>query len=321
MEQIRIYSHREDGVKEIGREDLTDALAEPGSTLWVDLLRPSEDSKELLETLGLNPLTIEDCLSPLRMPKIDLLPGGTFVAAFAARLEGDGWTNLRAVEVDLVLGENYLVTVRDGDVPEIEGRLNKVTKSVASGETVTGARLAYEAMDGLVDGHLPALVRAATAAEELEESLDPRNERASVEALENLISLRRDLQSFRRLAVAQQESIRRLGRYASGLRDQFSDAADNQREALDMTEATRDYLDGAIEAYRMRRDERTELGIRRLTVLAAIIGPPTLLAGIYGMNFQNLPGAGVAGAFWLFIAIQVVFVVVAVWLVRRSGLF
>lgn len=295
-------------------------LGEPGTNLWVDLLRPGSTSKEVLEELGLNPLTVEDCLSPLRMPKIDILEDGAFIAAFAARVEVESWVHLRAVEVDLVLGENYLITVRDGPVAEVEERLGEKTRA-ATEDPDLGADLAYAAMDALVDGHLPALVRAATAAEELEESLDPRNERASVEALENLISLRRDLQAFRRLAVAQQESLRRLSRFSSELREYLSDVADNQREAVDMAEATRDYLDGAIEAYRMRRDERSELGIRRLTVLAAIIGPPTLLAGIYGMNFESLPGAGATGAFWVFIAIQVVFVAVAVWFVRRSGLF
>ncbi|MDP8940190.1 MAG: hypothetical protein M3N10_07860 [Actinomycetota bacterium] len=319
-EEIHILAHRQDGgIEEVRRKDFAGALGEPDAVLWVDLLRPGNSSKELLEGLGLNPLTVEDCLSPLRMPKIDILADGAFVAAFAARVEAENWVSLRAVEVDLVFGGNYLVTVRDGPVTEVQERLGK--KVSASGNSRSGASLAYEVMDALVDGHLPALVEAATAAEELEESLDPRNERASVEVLENLISLRRDLQAFRRLAVAQQEGIRRLSRYAPELRDHLSDVADNQREAVDMAEATRDHLDGAIEAYRMRRDERSELGIRRLTVLAAIIGPPTLLAGIYGMNFENLPGAEVAGAFWLFIGLQVVFVAAAVWFMRRSGLF
>ena len=151
--------------------------------------------------------------------------------------------------------------------------------------------LAYEVLDALVDGHLPALVSIAAAAEELEDRLNPRNDRASTAALENLIVLRRDFLAFRRLAVAQQEALRRLGRTAEEIRDYLSDVTDNQREAVDMADATRDYIEGAIEAYRMRRDERSEVGIRRLTVLAALLGPLTLFAGWYGMNFTYIPGA------------------------------
>ena len=323
-EEIQILASLEDGqVGKLAPDELRVVLDEPGTTVWIDLLRPGNGSREILEEiLRLNPLTVEDCLSPLRMPKIDVFSDNAFVAAFAARLAGDSWRQLRAVEVDLVIGENYLVTVRDSPVPEVSERLERRVRSGTVTEGVsTGGMLAYEAMDALVDGHLPALVSAATVAEELEESLDPRNERASMNALENLISLRRDLQAFRRLSVAQQESLRRLGRVSPDLRAYLSDASDNQREAVDMAEATRDYLEGAIEAYRMRRDERTELGIRRLTVLAAVLGALTVLAGWYGMNFSYLPGAESAWAFWIFILLQVLFVVAAVWYLRRRGLF
>jgi magnesium transporter len=134
------------------------------------------------------------------------------------------------------------------------------------------------------------MVRTAATAEELEESLDPRDERSSIAALEALITLRRDLVAFRRLAVAQQEVLRRLGRAVPELRKYLSDVADNQREAVDMADVTRDYVEGATEAYRIRRDERSEVGIRRLTVLAGILGPLSLLTAIYATKFTNIPG-------------------------------
>ncbi len=322
-EEVCILASLEDGqVGKLSTGELQVVLEEPGTTVWIDILRPGSESREIMEEiLGLNPLTVEDCLSPLRMPKIDVFPESAFVAAFAARLARDPWRQLRAVEVDLVIGANYLITVRDIPVPEVTERLERRIRSGMRTEDMsTGGMLAYEAMDALVDGHLPTLVSVATAAEELEEGLDPRNERGSVETLENLISLRRDLQAFRRLVVAQQESLRRLGRISSDLRVYLSDASDNQREAVDMAEATRDYVEGAIEAYRMRRDERSELGIRRLTVLAAVLGPLTVLAGWYGMNFSYLPGANSGVAFWIFILIQVAFVGGALWYLRRRGL-
>lgn len=323
QEEIQIFASLEDGqVGKISPNELEVVLEEPGTAVWIDLLRPGHGSREILENvLRLNPLTVEDCLGPLRMPKMDVFPENAFVAAFAARLSRDAWRRLRAVEVDLVIGGNYLVTVRDSLVPEVSERLERRIRSGTVEEDISaGGMLAYEAMDALVDGHLPAIVDAAATAEELEESLDPRNERNSMGALENLISLRRDLQAFRRLAIAQQESLRRLSRVSPGLRTYLSDASDNQREAVDMTEASRDYVEGAIEAYRMRRDERSELGIRRLTVLAAVLGPLTVLAGWYGMNFSYLPGAQSVLAFWLFILIQVAFVVGAIWYLRRRGI-
>ena len=184
---------------------------------------------------------------------------------------------------------------------------------------VSGAALAHAAFDALVDGHPPVMVRASTFAEELEEALDPRDERSSISALEALITLQRDLLAFRRLAVAQGEILRRISRVFPEVREYLSDVADNQREAVDMADATSDYIKGAVEAYRVRRDERSEAGIRRLTILAGIIGPLTLLNGIYATNFDT-PGTHVSWSFWAFVGIQVAFLILAILYLRRRGL-
>lgn len=322
-EKIGVLVRGADGAaREVPVEGLEAALAEPGAVVWVDLVRPRERAEKILsDVLGLPPLTVEDCMAPLRMPKMDVFSAGEeqgeFVAAFAVRVERG--ESPRAVEIDLVAGPNYLVTVRDGPVPETKGRLERRLRSgELSGRP--GDALSYEVLDALIDGHLPALVKLAAAAEELEDSLDPGDERASVAALEALISMRRDLTAFRRLALAQQEVLRRLGRTSPALREHLSDAADNQREAIDMADATRDYVEGAVESYRIRRDERSGLGIRRLTVFAAILGPLTLIAGIYGANFETIPGSGSPLGFPVFVGAQVVFAVAAVWFLRRRGL-
>ena len=263
------------------------------------------------------------------MPKADATSSegddgaAAFVAAFAARLEEgpeDG-PRLRAQEVDLVVGEGYLVTVRDGPMEEVEERLASLVRSGGPhAPEAQGPALAHAALDALVDGQMPVMVRIAAVAEELEDALDPDDERSSVPALEALITLRRDLLAFRRLAVAQVEAIRRLARALPRIAARLSDVEDNQREAIDMADATRDYVDGAVEAYRMRRDERSGRGIRRLTVLAAVLGPLTLISGIYGANFEVIPGAGSPYGFWVFVAAQVSFLVLAVWYLGRRGL-
>ncbi len=205
-------------------EGLKEAVRERGLAVWVDLLRPRERSATLLrDALGLGPLAVEDCLEPLRMPKADAVhsaveegDAAAFVAAFAARLEEkpDDGPRLRAHEVDLVVGPRYLVTVRDGPVEEVEERLGSLARSGGDflggnphAHEAAGPALAYAALDALVDGHLPVMVRCAAVAEELEDALDPEDERASVAALEALITLRRDLLAFRRLAVAQVEAL------------------------------------------------------------------------------------------------------------------
>ena len=116
-----------DNIEEVSASDLDELLGDPEVALWIDLVRPRTGAKALLQdSLQLNELTLEDCMSPLRMPKIDVFPdGGAFLAAFAVRLGRGGRTQLQAVEVDLLVGSNYLVTVRDGPIRKVDQRLER----------------------------------------------------------------------------------------------------------------------------------------------------------------------------------------------------
>lgn len=131
--------------------------------------------------------------------------------------------------------------------------------------------------------------------------------------------LRRDVLAFRRLGVAQQKVLQRLGRAFPVLRPHLLDVADSQREAVETAAATCECIDGAIEAYRLRREMRTKHGIRRLTVLAGIFGPVSLLIGLWGIN-PDIPGTRSAWGWPVFVAVQVLLILGAVWYVRRRGL-
>ena len=290
--------------------------------VWIDVLYPQTEAGAMLrDCIGLEPLTLEDCLAPLRMPKVDVLAdGGVFVAAFAVRLEPHDEPRLRAVELDLVIGPGTLLTVRHGQLEDVVGRLEAQLSASLAPFDSGAPELAHVAVDALIDGQLLVMVQVVELAEQLDEQLDPCSESSSLTALESLIVLRRELLAFRRLAVAQQETLRRLGRLAPGVAARFGDVGDNQREIVEMADATRDYIDGVIEAYRMRRDERTGTGVRRLTILAAVLGPLSLLTGLFGVNFRDIPGTNYDGGFYDFVAMLVLLAAFAVWLLRRRSL-
>jgi magnesium transporter len=307
--------------RSVSLEDLGKSIAAK-DLIWIDIINPESASVPLLDDqLELGALTVEDCLLPLRMPKIDMLgSGAVFVAVFAINLEKEPEPRLRAVEVAMVVGPTYLVTVRREPVSNLDARLEPAMSSDLELIEESGAALAHVALDALVDEHLPVMLRAAETAEELEELLDPPRGPDSLPCLERLIVLRRDLLAFRRLGVAQQEVLRRLQRAFPSVRANLADIADNQREAIDTAAATCDYIDGAIEAYRVRRDERTEDGIRRLTVLAGIFWPVSMIIGLWGINFSNIPGTSVSWGWPVFASIQVMLILIGAAYFRRRGL-
>lgn len=319
---IRILARSVDhpGARELAPEDLERSIA-AGDLVWIDIV-PGTATEMLLDTrLHLGPLTIEDCLVPLRMPKLDPLPGGgAFVAVFPVRLVEGFEPRLRMSAVPIVVGPRYIVTVQREPTLELSLRLEAAFNGDIPLVEPSGAALAHLAVDALVDRHLPVMLRTAEVAEELEERLNPQSERDSLDALDRLIILRRDLLAFRRLGVAQQEVLGRLGRLYPSVRAYLTDVADNQQEAVDTAAATCDYIDGAIEGYRLRRDARTEDGIRRLTVLAGILGPLSIIIGLWGVNFPNIPGTSHSWGWVVFVLVQLFFVLLGVWYFRRRGL-
>jgi magnesium transporter len=295
--------------RRVAIENLGQSLADR-EIIWIDIVNPESSTIPLLhEQFQLEALTVEDCLLPLRMPKLDLLGEGVvFVAAFAITLEATPEPRLRAIEVAMVVGPRYLVTARHESLPVLDSRLEPAMSSELSQTEPSAAWLAHTALDALVDAHLPMMLRAAEIAEDLEEQLVPLRQHASLDSLEQLIVLRRDLLAFRRLGVAQQEVLRRLGRAFPSARADLTDVVDNQREAVETAAATCDYIDGAIEAYRVRRDERTEAGIRRVTVLAGLLWPVSLIIGLWGINFSNIPGTDASWGWFAFVAVQLILI-------------
>jgi magnesium transporter len=322
--QIRILALAPDGeprAREIAVTELKRAL-DSKMVVWIDIVHPDPTVVSLLaDVLELDPLTVEDCLLPLRMPKLDRLArGAAFVAAFAVRLERGSSPRLRTSAVALALGPAFLVTLRREELPELAHRFESLLIAQAELAKVSGAGLAHAALDALVDVHLPIMLKAAEAAEDLEADLDPSGQRRGLTALERLVVLRRDLLAFRRLAVAQQEVVRRVGRLFPDVRAHLADVTDNQREAIDTAAAISDYIDGAIEAYRVRRDAEAEEGIRWLTVIAGILGPLSLLLGFWQVNFPNIPGSGWVFGWPVFVGLQLSLISAGVWYFRRRGM-
>ncbi|MDW8060217.1 MAG: CorA family divalent cation transporter [Thermomicrobium sp.] len=298
-----------------------DAALETGTARWIDIRSPDASAAAYLRReLALGALPLEHLLSPARMPQLDLLPDGGVVALlFLLHLaEGTG-PRLQASPVGFLIRPTYL----HDDALRADRAAGTTPHGVPrdrGGPSGARAEIAARAIDAPVDEHLAVMLRTAELAEELEERLDPENEQDSLAALGQLIVLRRDLLVARRLGVTQQELIRRIARAFPEEAASFEDCAASQREAIESATAVCDDIDGAIEAYRLRRETRTEIGIRRLTVLASLFGVVSIVMGLWGVNFVEIPGAESHWGWFAFVgAIALVFAL-SIWYVRRRGL-
>ena len=251
--------------------------------VWFDLM-PGEAGElaDLGRRFGLNRLALEDAAGDTHFPKVDDYDDHIFVVLHGlAEREG----RLETSEIDVFLGQGFLITIRYQESPSIDWVLEHGTVG-ASGPDVLLARLAETSSRRL----LPLI-------EELDQTMDDLEERAidgDGSIVPDIQALRRDSIRLRRVIGPQRDVLRTLSRPGSRLigaraQQRFGSAFDHHLRVVENLDAARTLLSSILDSYRGTVAEKMNEVMKVLTVYAAILLPLSLLAGIYGMNFTNMP--------------------------------
>ncbi len=275
-----------------GGAELIDAWSPDGSDLlWLDIQQPEEDVLEPLleQRFGFHELAAEDTLSPNTLPKYDAFPGYDFFVfrAVEVNLSEHGHETYK---VAAFLSRNFLITVhRDPmkTVDDVCNRLPSDARLLGNGPDF----LLYTIVDEMVDAHFPLL-------DEIEESVDDLQEAIFQDAqpshLDELLHLKRDVNVLRRQSLPQRELLNQISRGdAQFIQKQhliyFRDLYDHMFRISETIDIERDMMGGTMEAYLSVVANRTNEIMKVLTVLSVIMLPLTVIAGVYGMNFQHMP--------------------------------
>ena len=238
-----------------------------------------------------HPLTIEDCLSiGYQTPKVDDFGSYIFIIANAIHPDGD-LKNLETDELDIFLGDNYIVTCyTDETMPCVESvwaRLSKDDRMATRGVDF----ICHALLDTLVDDYMPLLDKMDEEVEWLEDQVLAKPESKT---LEKLLSLKHMVMSLRRVINPQRELINRLCRddfpqVGKISQIYFRDIYDHLVRIQDMSESVRDIVSGAMDIYLNSTSLRLNVVMKALTIVSTIFLPLTFLAGVYGMNFKYFP--------------------------------
>jgi magnesium transporter len=270
-------------------EDVSEAIREHGALVWIDVVDPSEpEILPLAEELSLPDFAVEDALHAHQRPKVDHYGEVLFVVAYGARLEG---ARIQLQEVGIFVGETYVVTVRQDPafaLDEVEARLARGSERLRAGATY----LAYVVLDAIIDSLFPA-------AESLERQIEDLEDRMLLApgegpTTELALTLRRDLLYLRHVVVPLHDLLVHLDfegdrRFGSGLEVQLRDLLDHVTRLSGELDIYRELLDGALNAHLTAVQNRLSEIVLRLSAWAAIVVVPTLIASIYGMNFDHMP--------------------------------
>jgi magnesium transporter len=264
-------------------------VSRPDCFVWVALKDPEAAELELMQAeFGLHDLAVEDAHKGHQRPKIEEYGQSLFVVLHMVE---NGSDELSVGEVCIFVGNNYVLSVRQRakqGLVEVRKRCEEEPELLRHGP----AYVLYALMDAVVDRYFPVLDTISTELERVEERIFAiQTERASIEAL---YCIKQKLMTLKHATEPLLEAVGRLhgGRVpqlCQGLQDYFRDISDHLVRLNQSIDSLRDMVTTAISVslslITLQENEVT----KRLAAYGALVAVPTLIAGIYGMNFEHMP--------------------------------
>ena len=313
----------EDGRRRDGSVDLHDAYGacrRDGKFAWIGLYEPTEEEFDSLRReFDLHPLAVEDAIHAHQRPKLEVFEDTVFVVLKTARYV-DSEEVVQFGEILIFLGKDYILTVRHGEA----SALKQVRESLESDPELLkhgpGAVL-HAIVDRVVDDYAPALEGLGVDIEEVEnEVFSPGRSNPA----QRIYRLKREVLEFNRAAAPLVEPIDRLakGHYEvvhHEVRAYFRDVNDHLMRVHEQLESYRDLLTSILHANLAQITVRQNDDVRRISAIVAIVAVPTLIAGIYGMNFEHMPELGWTFGYPLVLVVMLTLCTLLYRFFRRAG--
>jgi magnesium transporter len=271
-------------------EDISEVLKEPAQFVWVGLHEPSEALLgRIQEEFGLHELAVEDAHRAHQRPKLETYGDSLFVVLQTAQMNEQHQIDFG--ETHFFLGANFLVSVRHGSslaYTDVRARAESTPGLLAKGP---GFAL-YAVMDSIVDQYFPVIAALEHDLDGIEELVFA--EQASRDTTAEIYRLKRELLKVKRAVSPLIDICNRLVRFDLRLipedtRPYYRDVYDHVIRINEMVDTARELLTTALEAnFSLISIAQNEVA-KRFTGWAAIIAIPTMVAGIYGMNFDFMP--------------------------------
>ena len=306
-------------VANIAIDEASSWRSRPGHVVWIGLHEPDMSLLQNVQRqFQLHDLAIEDANHAHQRPKIEQYGEGLFIAARTAQLDGD---SIAFGETHLFVGEGYLVSVRHGastSYTPVRERCESCPRALARGEDY----ILYAILDFIVDNYSPVLETIQEEVEAMEaQVLASAMTRAQIE---RLYLLRRDLLRLRHAVGPLVEVCRRLEHdnlpmVRPTMRPLFRDVTDHVRTVQEQIDSLREVLAFAFEASLLVGQAQETAVSKKLASWLAIIAVPTAVAGIYGMNFKNIPELQWENGYFIVMSAMLVACAGLYWRFRRVG--
>jgi magnesium transporter len=271
--------------------DISEVLKKPDVFVWVGLHDPPPALlEEIQKEFCLHDLAVEDARVAHQRPKLEQYGDSIFVVLRPAIVSADH-RHVELGETHFFVGPQYVVSVRHGETPSYQAVRTRCESTPGLLARGPGFVL-YAVMDFIVDQYFPVMDGLADQLESLEEEIfSDEFDRTTVE---RIYALKRNLVELKRAVSPLVDVCNRLMRVdlpiiPEATRPYFRDVYDHAIRINEQVDTLRELLTGALEAHLSLTAVNQNDAMKKLAAWAAIIGVPTMVAGIYGMNFKFMP--------------------------------
>ena len=286
----------EDGRRRDGALPVREAMEAsrvPGAFTWIGLYEPTEDEFDSIRReFNLHELAVEDAIHAHQRPKLEIYGEMAFIVLKTARYV-DPEEVVRLGEILIFLGHDYIITVRHGEGSELKDVRHELEGDTQLLSHGPGAVL-HAIVDHVVDDYGPALTGLGEDIDEIENQVFS-GERAN--PAERIYKLKREVLEFSHAVGPLVDPVDHLakGRYEvihPEVRTYFRDVNDHLLRTHEQLESYRDLLTSVLSANLAQVTVRQNEDVRRISAIVAILAVPTMIAGVYGMNFDHMPELG-----------------------------
>ncbi len=274
---------------DIQPQEIHEYVLRPECFVWVALYEPAREELETMQhEFALHELAVEDARHGHQRPKIEEYGDSLFVVLHTVELAGK---EIGAGEVAVFVGRNYVLSVRsrsERGFADVRARSEREPELLRHGS----AYVLYAIMDAVVDRYFPVFDALESELEEIERRIfSGQNNRAIIESL---YLLKQKLMTLKHAAGPLLEASGKLygGRVpqlCAGLQEYFRDIYDHLIRVNQSIDSLREMVTTAISVNLSLLTIQENEVTKRLAAYAALVAVPTMIAGVYGMNFDNMP--------------------------------
>jgi magnesium transporter len=298
-------------------------IPQEGDTVtWVNVngLHNTKNLEDLGACFHLHPLVLEDILNTDQRPKLDDYGDYLFIVLKMLQVQ-EGPGEIVAEQISLIVGDNYVISLHETD-HDVFGVIRERLKAGKGRLRRSGADyLAYALLDLIVDQYFVILEDQGEVIEDLESEVVSTPTPAT---LSQIHRLKREMILLRKSVWPLREVISRLERSESSLVKEptvlyFKDVYDHVIQIIDNIETFRDILSGMLDIYLSSVSNRLNEVMKVLTIIATIFIPLTFIAGVYGMNFKNIPELEWPWGYFMALGMMATVAVIMLLFFKRRG--